>query len=191
MIDDMTNEELRERIEIFDFPRDNAIELFQRALERDPNFQLAHRELGWAFRGHDELEKAEYYIRRAIELDPADAWAHIYLGNVLWRQFKYADAEAAFKAAVSLWPESSVPCWCLAGYYDYENKPRLAARYYRQALEIDPNDTVTLEWYGRFLRQHNRNVKAKRILERLLAIEPANEKASAELYEVTLRIKGV
>jgi len=116
MIGDMNNDELRERIKRFDFPCDQAIALCQRAVERDPDFQLAHRELGWAFRKQDELEKAEYHIRRAIELDPIDAWAHIYLGNLLWRQFDYAAAEAAFQAAISLWPESSVPLWCLAGF---------------------------------------------------------------------------
>ena len=43
---DITNEELRKRIERLDLPRDNTIPLLQRALEHEPDFQLAHRELG-------------------------------------------------------------------------------------------------------------------------------------------------
>jgi tetratricopeptide (TPR) repeat protein len=186
IVNHLTNEELRERIERFDFPRDEIIVLCRLALKRDPDFQLAHRELGWAFCGQDEIEKAEYHIQRAIELDPADGWARIYLGNVLWRRFEYEAAEAAFQTAISLWPDSSVPYWCLAMFYDYENRPRLAARFYRWALEIDPNDTVALYRYGHFLRSQHRSIKAKRIFQRLLSIEPANEHAIAGLYEATL-----
>ena len=186
MIEDLTNEELRKRIERFDLPCENVIALLQRALEREPDFQLAHRELGWAYRAEDEIEKAVYHIMRAIDLNPTDGWAHIYLGNVLWRQFAYDAAEAAFQKAITVWPESSIPFWCLAVFYDYEKRPRLAGRYYRKALEIDPNDTVALLRYGHFLRTQHRNVKAKRVIERLLILEPDNERAYSELFEAML-----
>lgn len=133
--------------------------------------------------------KSEYHIRRAIELDPADARAYIYLGNILWRQFEYETAEEAFQTAISLWPESSIPYWCLAIFYDYEKRPKLAGRLYRQALEINPDDTVALLRYGRFLRSQHRSVKAKRIFQRLLSLEPDHEQANAGLYEATLESK--
>jgi tetratricopeptide (TPR) repeat protein len=185
----MTNEELRKRIERFDLPHDQAISLLQRALERDPDFQLAHRELGWAYCAKNELEEAEHHISRAINLNPTDGWAYIYLGNVRWRQLAYEAAEAAFQQALSLWSESSIPLWCLAMFYDYEKRPRLAGRYYRKALELNPNDTVALLRYGHFLRKQHRNVKAKRILERLLTLEPDSERANSELYEAMLALQ--
>jgi Tfp pilus assembly protein PilF len=186
MIGDLTNEELRERIERFDFSADEILVLCQRAIERDSDFQLAHRELGWAFRDENEIEKALYHIRRAIELDPTDGRAHIYLGNILWGLYDYEAAEAAFQTAISVWPESSVPYWCLAIFYDYEKSQRLAGRFYRMALEIDPNDTVALSLYGQFLRSQHRPVKARRIFQRLLSIEPDNQRANAGLFEAIL-----
>jgi Tfp pilus assembly protein PilF len=186
MIGDLTNEELRERIERFDFSADEILVLCQRAIERDPDFQLAHRELGWAFRDENEMGKALYHIRRAIELDPTDGRAHIYLGNILWGLYDYEAAEAAFQTAISVWPESSVPYWCLAIFYHYEKSQRLAGRFYRMALEIDPNDTVALSLYGQFLRSQHRPVKARRIFQRLLSIEPDNQRANAGLFEAIL-----
>ena len=104
---------------------------------------------------------------------------------MLWQQFAYDAAETAFQKAITIWPESSIPLWCLAMFYDYEKRPRLAGRYYRKSLELDPNDTVALLRYGHFLRTQHRHLKAKRIYERLLALEPYNERANSELYEAT------
>ena len=189
MIRNLTNEELRERIERFDLTRDHRIPLLQRALECEPNVQLAHRELGWAYYDKDEFEKAEYHIMQSIDLNPIDGWAYIYLGNVLWRQHAYDAAEAAFQKATTIWSESSIPLWCLAMFYDCEKRPRLAGRYYRKALELVPNDTIALLLYGHFLRKQHRYVKAKRVLERLLALEPENERGNSELYEAMLGLQ--
>jgi tetratricopeptide (TPR) repeat protein len=58
-------------------------ELFREAVEIDPEYAIAHRELGWALRRLDQYPEAERHIRRAIELDDLDEWVHIYLGNLL------------------------------------------------------------------------------------------------------------
>ena len=183
---DLTSEELRVRIEHCDFDRDEAIPLFEHAVERDPDFQEAHRELGWALCGHGDEGKAEIHLRRAIVLNPNDGWAHIYLGNLLWRGFAYGEAEAEFKTAVAVWPKSSIPPWCLAMYYDWENHSRQAGRYYRLALEINPTDTVALDRYARFLRKRRQFDKARRIYQRLIEIEPSDEGARCGLFEATL-----
>jgi Tfp pilus assembly protein PilF len=189
MNQELTNEQLREQIERFNFPHHETIAVCQLALERDPDFQLAHRELAQAFCSKGEIDKAEYHISRAIDLDPADGRAYIYLGNILWQRFDYEAAEDAFHTAIILWPESSIPYWCLAIFYDYEKQVGLAARFYRRALEIDPNDTVALLHYGLFLRSQRRNKRAKRIFQRLLSIEPANVHANAGLYQATFALQ--
>jgi len=183
---DLTTEELRVRIEHFDFDRDEAISLFEYAITQDPDFQEAHRELGWALCGNGDEKNAEIHLRRAIELNPNDGWAHIYLGNLLWRRFACGEAETEFKTAVAVWPLSSIPYWCLAMYYDWENQFRQAGHYYRLALEIDPTDTVALDRYARFLRKRRQFGKARRIYKRLLELEPANEGAQRGLFEATL-----
>jgi tetratricopeptide (TPR) repeat protein len=167
-------------------PLSEAVFEYQRLLADDPNCQFAHRELGWILVRLGNDDEGEFHIRCALEFDPSDAWANIYLGNVLWGKFEYEAAESAFQKAIALWPDSSVPYWCLAQFYDSEKRPRLAGRYYRKALELNPDDTVALLCYGRFLRMQHRNVKAKRILERLITLEPDNERANSELFEAML-----
>jgi tetratricopeptide (TPR) repeat protein len=50
--------------------RNEAVALFERAIEVDPEYSLAHRELGWLHRRAHEFPEAEYHLRRAIELNP-------------------------------------------------------------------------------------------------------------------------
>jgi Flp pilus assembly protein TadD len=55
--------------------------LFCKAIELRPDFAEAHRELGILLLRQKVLDESEYHLRRAIELDPADPWAHLYLGK--------------------------------------------------------------------------------------------------------------
>jgi tetratricopeptide (TPR) repeat protein len=97
--------------------------LFRRALELDPDYAAAHRELGWLL--HDRKDRrgrhrqggrrgtaaeTEGHLRKAIELEPDDAWTHIYLGSYLW---DVDSAIAEFHIARELWPEWTVPLWSL------------------------------------------------------------------------------
>ncbi len=54
--------------------------LLLKALEYDPDYSAAHRELGWLLNSTNPTPQAEYHLRRAIELDGNDTWARIYLG---------------------------------------------------------------------------------------------------------------
>jgi tetratricopeptide (TPR) repeat protein len=63
---------------------EEAISLLKKAIEIDPNYAIAHRELGLMFRLTGQSLDAQYHLQRAIELEPTDGWAHVYLGNLLW-----------------------------------------------------------------------------------------------------------
>ena len=95
--------------------RGRAIELLSRAVERDPEFALAHAALSYACAvKHFEtdsnpqwLEKAESHCRLALELDPDLAEAHLARAYILWspaRNFAHAEAVAELQKAVALQP---------------------------------------------------------------------------------------
>jgi DNA-binding winged helix-turn-helix (wHTH) protein len=95
--------------------RDRAIALLSRAVERDPEFALAHAGLSYACAvKHFEsdaspawLEKAESHCRLSLEMDPNLAEAHLARAYILWspaRNFAHAEAIAELQRAVALQP---------------------------------------------------------------------------------------
>ena len=95
-----------------------AIAMFERAVARDPNFAIAHAELGRVYANRlsilrpneKELEaKAKRAIDRALFLDPKLPEAHTALGQLLWSPFHQFDHEGAlveFLKALDADPES-------------------------------------------------------------------------------------
>jgi tetratricopeptide (TPR) repeat protein len=77
---------------------------YQRALVLDPNCVTAHAALAGLFLTESRLEEAEHHCREALRTDPALARAHFTLWEILERQGKYADLEAAALAVLALRP---------------------------------------------------------------------------------------
>jgi len=92
---------------------DRASEHLSNAVTRDPAFALAHATLSFACATrHFEfdpanawLEKAEFHCRRALELDPNLAEAHVARAFLVWgpsKNFQHLEAIAGLKRALSL-----------------------------------------------------------------------------------------
>jgi serine/threonine protein kinase len=100
-----------------------AIDYFQKALEKDPNFALAHAALAssycWGLEDFDvDFEKARQHAARALALDEKLAEAHKVMA---WVKYQ-VDWD---------WPGSE--------------------KEFRRALELAPNDATVHEWYGVYL----------------------------------------
>ena len=130
--------------------------LFRTALELDPNYACAYRELGYSLcargaepetAGPEAAEPdAERYLRKAIELDAEDAWAHIYLGTLLWLRADVQGARAEFQTAADLQPDWAVPQWSLGNLYEHAlQNSEVAEDYFKQALNVEPNSEVALK----------------------------------------------
>ena len=66
---------------------------------------MAHRDLGGALKAQGKLEEAIACFRKAIEVDPNDASAHVLLGDALRAQKKLDEAIACFRKAIELDPK--------------------------------------------------------------------------------------
>ena len=89
-----------------------AIEHFQRAIELDPNFALAHDGLGAAFvnrvfkgfGGAEDYERAEVAFQKALSIDPKLVEARMLMVFIyLWRGQKQKARERARKRRTSRW----------------------------------------------------------------------------------------
>jgi Tfp pilus assembly protein PilF len=89
-----------------------SVELYQRAIDRDPGYALAHAAMADSLRrltvGADAppgptLTRARAAALRALEIDPRCADGHAALGWVLWwRDWDWAGAEQSFRRAIAL-----------------------------------------------------------------------------------------
>jgi Tfp pilus assembly protein PilF len=77
---------------------------YDRALAASPDSAFLHRELGLLERRAGNTDRALTELRRAVELDPADAASLTAIGDVLDTEGDLAGAEAAYRQAAAIDP---------------------------------------------------------------------------------------
>jgi Flp pilus assembly protein TadD len=167
-----------------DLSRDRAAELFHKAIAVDPQYWLAHRELGWILAQSKRYDEAERYLGEAIRLSPEDATAHAYLGIVLAFLERWAEAERESRTAVRLEPGSAHYRCNLADSLTALGRTQEAEAEYRSALATDVNYYLANLRYGQFLETRGRLTKARLYLERALAVDPDDARAKLALERI-------
>ena len=113
----------------------------------------AQKESGKVFRGNKEYEKQDYTAaeveyRRGIEANKESFEAHYNLGNALFRQEKYPEAQAAFEKAASLLPKEdkanrATTFHNLGNAFFAQEQYEKAVEAYKEALRNNPKDDDT------------------------------------------------
>ena len=140
----------------------------------DASASLAYVRLYYDWRWDD----AERGLRRALRLEPGNAKAHQWLGNVLVTKGRGDDAVARMRHVRSLAPllpiANAVPGWaCLhAGRLDE------AVDHLAESIELDPHFAIGWLWTGQTQLARGAWDAAIRAFERLAALDPG---ATAEL----------
>lgn len=114
-----------------------AVAVYEKVLEVDPNHAAAHINLGTLYYNRQEYTRAEKHYRRAIEVDSRYALAYFDLGNVLDETGRVPDAIAAYKAALLLAPTYADAHYNLALAYEKMREPRKALPHWRAYVRLD------------------------------------------------------
>jgi TolB-like protein/DNA-binding winged helix-turn-helix (wHTH) protein/Tfp pilus assembly protein PilF len=116
-----------------------------KALELDESLAEAHTALGAAKSFYDyDWEGAEKEYRRAIELNPNYATAHLWYGQILGSEGRHEEALAEAKRALELDPLSLIINANWGGRLNRARRYDEAVAYLTgAALELDPNFSVT------------------------------------------------
>ena len=177
-----------------------AEEVLHRALEIDSSDKNTLRQLARMLREQEryEGEKALEAYGRLLEIDPEDALAHGYTGNILFHLHRYNEAIeplnkalALTKAARALTPDLPTPeaLHVLLGKASWE-AGRLGAgeEHFRQALQLNARNTEALEHIAVSHFRQNRFREALDLFRTLLEIDPDNASAhsniGATLYQL-------
>lgn len=114
-----------------------AISMYQRVLELDPEHAAAHINLGTLYYNRQEYTLAEKHYRRAIEIDSRYALAYFDLGNVLDETGRVQEAIHTYKTALQLAPTYADAHYNLALAYEKVKQPRQALMHWRAYVKLD------------------------------------------------------
>ncbi len=158
---------------------ENAIAVFRRALEKDPDFSAAHAGLGEAYwlkyqLTHDSqlVNEAADSCTQAAKADASLAVAHTCLGFVYNGTGKYEEAAAEFEKASVL--EPTLDDAAAGRARAYVNLKRLddAEKAYRKAIALRPNYWANYNRLGIFYLMHGRLDEAAQMSSQVISLVP-------------------
>lgn len=124
----------------------NAIELFQKAIELDRRYATAYAGLGEAYASlYQDFERKESYLDQAVEAshkalmyDSSLSEAYAALGIAYFNKKMLEEALEAGRKAVELDPNNFVAYWILGRIYHTSDQDDLAVDVYKKCIELNP-----------------------------------------------------
>ncbi len=171
---------------------DNAIEMFENAIEKDPNYALAYAGLAdcysylFSFFDSDKsnLDKAIALSHKALELDQELAEARVARGRAFYYSNRYAEAEREYEIAIQLNPNLYIAYESYARNSYSQGDLEKAAKLFVKALEIDPksfNAPLLLAQTYRVLNEKEKDKEALQIglenVRKYLELNPDDARA--------------
>ena len=143
----------------------------------DPHLQY---DLGLVYMAKERLDLAIHHFKKAVEIKPDYTPAKNSLGAAYLAQKKWDDAIACFKEITGdlLYVTPYYPLSNLGWAYYNKKEYRLAEKYYKDALKIEPKFAIALNGLGKTYIAMGRISKAIAALEKAVKNSPN----SAELY---------
>ena len=160
---------------------DNAITVFNHALEKDPRYALAYAGLGEAYWRKYALNKdgklvaqASAACERAVALQDQQSAGHNCLGMVDEGTGKYELAAQQYRRAVDLEPTNDSANGGLASAYEELGNLAEAEKTYRRAISLRPNYWAGYNWLGVFYYNHARYDDAAKMFSQVVLLAPDN-----------------
>lgn len=120
--------------------RDNTIVTMKRVLTLDKDHVQALNFLAYTYADlNRNLDDAEAFARRALELQPNDGYILDTLGWVVFKRGRVPEAIRLLESAHTIQPNESVIAEHLGDAYYQQQMPEKAKNYYRRAAESESN----------------------------------------------------
>ncbi|MBW8883323.1 MAG: glycosyltransferase family protein, partial [Planctomycetia bacterium] len=158
-----------------------AAECFEQAIRIDPNFALAHRNLGYARELLGNMEGALASYRRAVELNPTAVDVLKRLGEALYKTGAIVQAAECFQRACELAPENSAAFNDLGVALSKLGRHAEATVAYRRATELAPDSATAVGGLGAALTSLNCHAEAEHYLLRAIELDASEASAHSNL----------
>jgi adenylate cyclase len=169
-----------------------AIEMYKRAIARDPKYAAAWAGLSDAYvmrhrfldRNPEHVARAMDASERALQMDPDSAEAHASRGLALYISQRYKEAERQFETAMMLNPNLLEGCFMYGMICSSLGNFEKAAWLYLRAAEVSPTDYLPLVYLsqaysemGRKDDERKTRRRALELIERALGANPDDARA--------------
>ena len=170
------------------FTADQAITEFQHALERDPDYALAHAGLGRAYwakyqstKERSWVDKAWQECSRSMELGPQLSEPHITLATLNSGTGHYDEAIRQAQQAIQIDPREDRAYTELARALDATGQTDKAEATMKQALSLRPDAWYNYVRLGIFYARHNKPQDSEKAFKRVVHLVPYNPIGYADL----------
>lgn len=104
------------------------------------NSYIAFNNLGLACHNLNEIELAEKYYNKGLDLNPNSFEIFHNLGNLEAKKKNYQKAREFYEKTIGLYPKDAETFYNIAKIYtDFEGKLDLGKQYYKRAIELEPD----------------------------------------------------
>ena len=104
-----------------------------------------------------QLDEAERFFRRAIQLAPKQPWMHVNLANTLNKAGKTQEAISAYETALGLAPNDTKILSQIANIYANSGDALAAAHVYARLQNLVPNHVAALDFLEQFYKNALKN----------------------------------
>jgi tetratricopeptide (TPR) repeat protein len=151
---------------------DEAIALYQKAINHEPGNAGALHNLGSAYYHKGELAAAVGSYQSALAVKPLYPEAHNSLANTLRDLARFPEAIIHYQTALAQAPNYPDAKINLALTHEKAGHTDAAHEVYRQAIIQHPGHPVLLNNYGNFLRNLGRFEAARQLYQQALEVRP-------------------
>jgi TolB-like protein len=179
---------------------DTAQRYFELALEKDPNYALAHAGIAWVWLARQQLgmvpplqagPRVVAAAEKALALDSGLAQVHYTLALMKgWVRWDFSGAETSFRRAIELDPNYPDARVFYARLLTILKRPAEAKPQIERALELDPLNALFRAVYAQQLNFDRRYDEAITQARQALALNPDLRPAEGALTLAFLR-KGM
>ncbi len=176
-----------------------AMQYFQRALEKDPNYAAAYAGIAQVW-GHREVlgivpraaaEQGRSAAQKALELDDTSAEAHVVM-SLMYSVFaaEWSAAEREFRRALELRPNDPDVHFYYGSFLVGQERFQEAEVEIRKALELDPLAAAGHSIYGNLFLDTHRYDEAISAYQKALQLNPSAPELHQRLL-IAYHMKGM
>ena len=151
----------------------NSERIWTDALKKSPLKARPYNEVGLIFFEQKELNKAEIFFKKTIELNPRYSHTIVNLGNLYSYQGRKEEAILKYQSAIELKrPDSYHAFIGLGNIHVKNNQLQAALDEYKKAVSLNPEHPLAIYNIGRIHELLNKTSDARTFYQKAVNIDP-------------------